>query len=342
MLQIETQGSWLEMARQYGEAFRDPLHECVGHFCPWLNQPLDKAEPFLKRTRSLLERRCPALLDETRGMAEGAGLDERQILAYRFFPDVAAAMSAGCSLVYLGRSDAGPLLARNADLEDDISQRVQVCHVSRPDDGPATLTLSYVGLLPINGCNDRGLGLVAASAHTTECGDDRYGIPAGVLMFEALQTDSTTDATHARFAAEPFAGKSCNLLVGDAQGDSAVLEMVPGHPARRRPQPPGRDWNASTNTFLSGRYPIPDEPEYQQCSYARYGRIAQPLTDGQMDYRLDAVDNLMKQIAMPGPVCTGFGRTWKTAYTTVICLQERRVVLYPGHPAETESKVIRL
>lgn len=342
MFRIETAGTWHAMGCQYGETMRSPLRECMERFCPWLNQTTGRADAFLDGLQDLLEKRVPALLEETRGMAEGAGLDEKQMLAYRFFPDVAAAMSAGCSLVYLGRSDVGPLLARNADLEDDVSQRVQVCHVSRPDDGVPTVTLSYVGLLPINGCNAYGLGLVGASAHTDTSNDDSGGVPGGVSVFESLQQDKTTEQACVRFAEQPFVGKSCNLMVGDADGDSAVLELVPGLPGHRRPQPTGRDWNASTNTFLSGRFSVPDESEYQQCSYARYGRIAQPLADGQMNYSVESVKNLMQQIAMPGPVCTGFNHTWKTAYSSIMCLNERRVILSPGHPAETQEQVVAL
>src|SRR5687767_6629970 len=142
MFRIETRGNWHEIGRQYGEALRVPLHECVEYFCPWLRGDLQKAGPFLQRMRALLEKRCPALLDETRGMAEGAALDETRMLAYRVFPDVAATMSTGCSLVYMGRSDVGPLLARNADLEKGISQRIQVCQVSRPTHGTPTITFS--------------------------------------------------------------------------------------------------------------------------------------------------------------------------------------------------------
>jgi hypothetical protein len=200
--------------------------------------------------------------------------------------------------------------------------------------------------MPINGCNNRGLGLVGASAHTTPAAYlatvNTTAVPAGLLAFEAWQSDTNTQDACRRFMAEPFAGKSFNMLVGDAQGDSAVLELVPGHPAHRRPQPPGRKWNASTNTFLSGKFPLPDEAEYQQCSYARYGRITQPFVDEQADYTRAAMQQLMRDIAMPGPVCTGFGYTWKTAYSSIMSLREGKVYLSPGHPDQTTAEVVTL
>lgn len=331
------------MGRQYGAALAAELGRCLDLFCPFLRGgDDDKIAARLDPLETLLRRMAPALWQETQGMADGAGIAPRQMLAYRFFPEVRAALTEGCSAFYLAHSDAGPLLGRNADLEDDLSQEIQVCHVCRPTHGPARVTTTYVGLTPTSGFNAHGLGLGGTSAHAADYAPDADGVPAGVLAFLLLEQCATLDDADALLAQHRFRGKSLNLLIGDAAGRARVYECVPGHVPHAVTPPTPRDWAACTNSFLSGRWKWLDESKYQECSFARYGRITQRLHDGQVDYRVEGAQDLLRQVAMPGPICTGFDGTWKTAYSGVMCLAQQRMLLAPGHPAEAPFEEVKL
>lgn len=330
------------MGQAYGETFRIELHRCIDYFFPGIREATTHASAVLDQLEAQLCRLAPPLWDETVGMAEGASLDARQMLAYRFFPDVRGAMQGGCSAFYLAQSDAGPLLGRNCDLEDDLSQQVQVCQVARPQDGPARITISYVGLPPINGMNEYGLGIAGTSAHTTDGRADPRGATMGILAFVMHQCCRSLSDADRVLQKHLFAGKSLNLLIGDAAGQSRLYEMVPGYAPHAMPSHADRAWTACTNTFLSGRWNWPDESEYQECSFARYGQLIQRFHDRQVAARIDAAEDLLRQVAMPGPVSTGFHGTWKTAYSAVMCLAHKKMLLAPGHPGEVGFEEVSL
>ncbi|OIO91826.1 MAG: hypothetical protein AUJ92_15665 [Armatimonadetes bacterium CG2_30_59_28] len=329
------------MGERYGATFRDEISDCMNRFCPWLGAPSEKLTHTLNELRSSLACSAPELLEETEGMARGVEVAEAKMLAYRFFPDVRNSVATGCSNVFLAHSNTGPLLGRNNDIENDFSQEIQVCHVRRPEGGFASITTTYVGLVAVAGMNEHGLGVGGSSAPTTAARSSS-GLPGAALQWLAIHRCRSVPDVVDLFARHTYSGKPCNLLVADASETSHLFECIPGLPPQRHTSLDPAKWNACTNTFLSGRFPTPENPDYQQSSYARYGRIVHQLREGLVDHTLAGLQNLLRDIAMPGPFCTGFDGRWKTAYSQVMCLRERKMHLSPGHPSEVPWEVISL
>jgi len=331
MLYIETQGTWRDMGRQIGDAFADQLHNIVAHYRKLLNWP-DDLTAAVTPIRDLLKTHCSPLWEESQGMAEGSGIDLMQLMAYRFVSEVHSALHPACTNVYFSDSDVGPLLGRNNDIEDDITQTIQLCRVSRPERGVATITTTYLGMAGGVGMNEHGVGLGGSSAHTT-VSYDSGGVPAAVLMLDLLQQCRNVEDASRLFSERMFTGKSMNLLVGDGTGDSRLFECVPGLPPQPY-DPPLRPWKACTNTFLSGRFPPPDENRYQESSFARYGLVAHRCEEGQTPFTLEGMKQLMTDAAMPGAVSDAMAGAWKTAYSEIFSLAERKAWISFGHPAE--------
>ena len=162
MLHIETSGSWREMGRALAEAFPDQLREFIELFTPDVARgQVPNIAPTL---REMTQQHAPELLDETAGMAEVLDLPADGLLCYRMFVDANALRPRqGCSVFMVDDAPEGPLLARTCDIEPETHAN-QICQIRRPDDGMATITLTYVGLVSSIGMNEAGLGLAGASA----------------------------------------------------------------------------------------------------------------------------------------------------------------------------------
>ena len=188
MLFIETNGTWREIGRQIGEAFRDEIQECVECYASDFIARMDLCEAAVGRLRQQVDEHFPPLKEETSGMAEGCGMPEEHMFVYRFFNEVTMRMRQGCSVLFTADGEEGPLIGRNCDLAPGREAELQLCHTCRPDDGAATVTVTYLGLSSGQGLNEYGLGLGGASAHTDGAAGVE-GLPGGILhrmMLERL------------------------------------------------------------------------------------------------------------------------------------------------------------
>ena len=341
MLFIETKGTWHDMGAQIGEAFADQLHRCVERYSPWLQSDPGKYAAAIDSLRSQLDTLCPELLEETAGLADAANLDPDLALGFRFFNEIRQRASDGCSVVYLGNSDAGPLLGRNCDLSPGFEADIQLCRICRPESGWAIVHTSYLGMAGGVGLNEHGLGIGGASAHTDRS-YGRTGLPGQVLNFLLLHR--CRDARDARdlMAQHPFLGKSLCQIAGDAGGDSVLFEMAPGRTAVQIPRPSDAGWQVCTNFFVSGEIPTLPEPEYLQSAYARYGRMVHLLDSGLAQYTVLGMKQLLTDIAQPGACDTGRDGKVKTAYSQLLDLAGRAMHVTPGHPAEESWKEVSL
>ena len=342
MLRIETKGDWRQMGRQVGEEFREHFPGCMERWCPWFVAEPEKFAVPLKAIEELLRRHCPDALDETEGMAEGAGLALRLMLGYRYYPEIARRWREGCSAVFLAESDCGPLLGRNCDLHKGDTEW-QLLQIVRPRGGPAAVYCTYLGLAGGVGLNEHGFALGGASAHThAEYDDDgRLGLPGSVLFRLMRQRCRTVAEAREFMAAHSLLGKSANMIAADASGDSVLLEMASGRTVVQCDRPPGKTWQGCTNFFLSGQIPMrPDSPEAFANSYARYGRMAHQLDHGLVEPSVAGLKRLLTDIANPGLCCPPNGLY--TAYSHIMDLSGRKMHLAAGHPNEVAWEEISL
>jgi predicted choloylglycine hydrolase len=340
MLWIETKGTWREMGRQIGEQFRGQLTQCLDKFAPWLVADLPAHLAAIEEIRTTLRPHAPELLDETAGMAQSSGINEPLLLGYRFFNEVKQRMAKGCSVIFLAKANEGPLLGRNCDLHPGFEADIQLCRTSRPKHGPATITVTYLGMGTGQGLNEFGLGLGGASAQT-EARFGSHGLPGGLLQHLVLQRCRNLPQATRRLAEHSFLGKPSNVIIADAQGRSALFEFAPGRPAHAVRRPQRQTWQACTNFFVSGHTPIKPQPPSLQSAYARYGRTVHQLGGGLVEHSLAGLQRLLREIAHPG-LCIAEGTTLNTAYSHVLNLHERRMWISPGHPVKTDYQKVSL
>ena len=334
MLQIETEGTWRAMGQQVGETFRHWFEASLDRFAPWLVEELDRYRPAIAEIRGILEVYCPELNEETEGMAEAVGFEPDLMLGLRYFNELRERMpEPGCSGLFIADSDAGPVLARTCDIEPGFSQDVQLLRVNRPDDGPATVLVTYVVLTGGVGFNEHGLAMTGSSA-TPKKRARKDGLPIAVLNHLLMTRCRDVEEAARLLAQHRVSGKGAVELVCDASGASMMVEFVPGQAATETRRRPDGDWQACSNFCFSKGLVNRAGPDYLANAYARYGRIVHQVGEGFMDRTVEGVKLLLTDIAQPGMVCHEPHCTFRTAYAFVVEVRNRKMHLAMGHPAE--------
>jgi len=335
MLYVETKGTWQQIGQQFGESLRTTLHQFVDGFVPWMHTDATRVAIAAGKLRDYCRKAgCPEILDESSGIAEGAALAPDMVLSLRFLTELGLLAAPSCSVVFLADSDHGASLSRNEDIEPDLSVEVQVCHTARPSDGPATVLVTYAGLLMGVGMNDAGVGIGGTSAHAQFMDAKPVGLPNSLIQYAALHRCRKAKEISNWLQDRPFFGKPWVAIIADASGESFLLEVLPNLPVTIVPRQHSRNWHSCTNHYQSNSDLIRRDPAYLQSSYARAGRIAHRLSDHPMPHTIKNVEELMGELSMPGLCVSPVDLKLRTAYTTTALLQERKLRVREGHPED--------
>ena len=126
----------------------------------------DHVAGLLGATRFLpaIEAATPDLLEEVRGIAEGAAVSFERILAFNLMDEEwwysqARGHRHACSLVAIAAGEGrGALLAQNMDLPEVMDGGQAVLRSTTPDGGQ-TVVLTAAGMIGLTGCSSDGLGV---------------------------------------------------------------------------------------------------------------------------------------------------------------------------------------
>ena len=279
-------GSHRQIGRQFGEAaaplIRHHLNKALARL--EAHSSLTRADPLAAamQYRPYVQAYAPFLDEEVVGVAEGSGLalDEAYLLQLR--AEAASTPTAGPAPLLTSRDDAGDectsvailpeatadgsaMIAHNADLPP-FYREISVVLEIVPDDAPAILMLTPAGQVSYIGMNQAGL---AVTANYLTCDGWRIGFPRYFLSRVAL-AHKTVDAAIAAIRAIPRAS-SRNLLLLDASGTAADLEMTPTRDARLDPQD---GLLAHANHYVSPELLAEERAgDYIHNSQTRMGRI---------------------------------------------------------------------
>src|SRR4029078_5659889 len=135
--------------------------------------PLPSREALLAvamRFLPAMERFAPHLVEEVRGIADGARLSFAEVLLVNVRAEVMGltTVDAGCTAFALGRgvtADGSMLAGQNLDQHDNIRDLLIMLHVE-PDAGPAMLMCSFAGLVGYPGINSAGISFLQNALST--------------------------------------------------------------------------------------------------------------------------------------------------------------------------------
>lgn len=226
---ISIEGEPLQRGRQYGaRAARAiagniraylQLIEFHAHLAP--QATLAAARAFVPA----LETYAPDLLEEMRGIAEGAGCSLDEILLINARSELMGTVRADeCTALAAAAdttSDGHTLIGQNWDWYPAMEIEPVLLSI-RQADGPAILTLAEAGQLSKIGMNSAGLGLCLNFLQHVDQGQ---GVPIHVILRQMLSCSALGEAIHEAYGVPR--GGAANVLLAHAEGDLVDLELTP-------------------------------------------------------------------------------------------------------------------
>jgi len=207
---IEVAGSPREMGRQHGEALRDLAREMIETRLVLAENAAARLDPPRDRQwcLDLAAEAVPALqaysqpvYEELAGIGEATGLSLPELVignGWTDFKDLLDARGAShnCTSFALGApvtADGHTYLAQTWDMNVTAAPYI-VAIRRRPDDGPATLSLTTAGCLSLIGMNEDGIAIGNTNLVPT---DARPGVFYLALIHEALRQRALPEAVAA-------------------------------------------------------------------------------------------------------------------------------------------------
>ncbi len=268
-IDVICRGTPAEMGRQQGEALRTSIagaDRAVDELEAFrLRRPLWLPHVLFRRFAEIRARRfldralqgTPAG-DRVCGIAAGAGQPLRRLALLNALEPVLSSLAditevgplGGCTAVAVrgSRSTTGePLIIRNFDYLP-LVQPFYIMRESHPRSGQSSLEFTAAPLAgTVDGVNDSGLCITFNYAFATDAASPAP--PISVRISEALSSCATVAEAAGLLASRPRWGAGL-LMLADAAGDIAALELSNTRSCLRRPAP-GEDLIYHSNCFLT-------------------------------------------------------------------------------------------
>jgi isopenicillin-N N-acyltransferase-like protein len=279
---ISVKGKPGEVGFQYGkecrEMIRKNVHLYFRLFQHYAQMDRNQAISLAQRFIPVIQAFDPAILEEIKGIAEGAHLEFEEILAINartelMFPESLATGGECTSMVALSEATAGGevLIGQNWDWKPHLIDSSVLLEIEQ-EGRPNVVTLTEAGMVGKIGLNSAGIG---TCLNFLKSPVDRVGVPMHVLMRGILNSERMGDAI--RKIVDQDRGSSSNCLIAHREGAAMDFETAP------------KEWDfiypekgviVHTNHFHSERLrPIDTNVSLFPDSLVRFGRARQKMMD---------------------------------------------------------------
>jgi isopenicillin-N N-acyltransferase like protein len=350
---VRVEGAPRERGRSYGEQARDRVRRSIEAyrevFHAYAGWEWATVIEHARAYEDPIDRFDRVYLEEMRGIAEGAGVGEADVLAINVRTEVmfaAKARQAGrqvgeCSAFAVTRSrssDGHTLIGQNWDWLLHSADTVVVLEVEQPD-RPDFVTVVEAGLLAKCGMNSSGIGLVT-NALVSETDRGEPGVPYHVALRAILDAETISDA-YAVLQREARSS-SANYLIAHRDGLAVDIEAMPGDFSTLFLTFPDEGQLLHTNHFTSGKvtgadvglWVMPDSP-------FRFDRLGDRIRGAPALSLKDFRPALADHAGHPSGICCHPDARWEpleqgeTVASVLMDLDARRMWLADGRPCTT-------
>ena len=218
-------GSHREIGRRHGEQCRGQLLAFLGYLGQTLKLSSAQLQSRARRFLALFHTHCPHLVDEVRGIAEGAGVTFEQALAVQIRGELGQVQQECCTtFVIAARSTAAGqiLIGQNCDMDPEIEELGYVLKLE-PTDKPAGILWTFGGQIGYHGMNSAG---VAHFANALGGGPAwKFGLPHYPVKRMLLEQRTLAEVCDLLRRA-PVCSNG-NYVLCDADGKIADIELTP-------------------------------------------------------------------------------------------------------------------
>ncbi|MDB5056660.1 MAG: family cysteine protease [Chloroflexi bacterium] len=364
---IVLEGSPRERGRTHGETLRPVITQGVQRWKESISaatglRPAEYIEQFVESTNFMpaIERWALHLLEEVRGIAEGAALSFRDGYAYQLMDEEWSFRTDArrasfneplehCSMVGCFSEGSGPtLLAQNMDLPGYYDGTQTLLHIKHQDQELESLVFSAAGLLGTTGLNNLGIGVcvntLAQLRHTSG------GLPVAYIVRRLLESRSLEEAT--TFVQGVTHASGQNYAIGDMHSivdfecsANKAVQFTTGptriyhtnHPLANDDQI-GRNERPTASVASGGSETQPQaDASPLSNSEQRYAFLACILGEGSSPITVDAVKSILRTTDVPISVARKGNDGGMTLGSLIMELSIPPVLhVAAGPPAETD------
>lgn len=340
---IRIKGSPRERGQQQGENARSQILRALDRY----REVIPKAtkltwEEALREARKFLpygEEAFPQFVEETRGIAEGAGVAFPEIWTLNCYEGLSEVQKRvwGCTSLAI-RSDhtanGHVLLAHNEDW-NSVDQGGVYLIQAEPDDGPAFIGMTYGPHLVNIGLNAEGIGVAIDSVYPT---DGRVGVPR--VLFSRAVLSACTIGQAIRACVPKLRAGGYNYLLADSHGE---LYNVETSASTHNILYGEAGWLAHTNHYLSPRMQALEEPGTYASSHVRLNRVRRLLKETLGQVTIEGLQTILRDhVNYPDSICGHQDpkdpphERDMTIVSLVMDLTEQVLWAAPGPPCEGE------
>jgi hypothetical protein len=269
---------------------------------------------FVDRTDyvAAMLRWTPDLLDEIRGIADGACVELDTMLCFQLVDELwnnlEVAFPEHCSSLGLPPQGGEPaFLAQTMDIERFRDGSQVVLHIRYPDSDLESLVLTSAGMIGLNGLNNRAVGICCNAL--MQLTSATSGLPVACVVRGVLQKQSLAEALDLCRTVDHASGQ--NYLIGGPDGVVA-LECSANQVVQLPVQGGGGAiWhtnhplaNDDTKGWFRERQERGGENPPLDNSMARYQALARRLSEYPAGRRLDQIREIMaSKDSAQHPIC---------------------------------------
>ena len=279
-----------------------------------------KFEPNLKTL-------CPDLVDEMRGVADGAGVDFESILALNVRTEIAyGMMSDGCTAFAWKTADI-TYLAQNWDWNAAQRENIICTHITQSGK-PTIHMMTEGGIIGKIGLNSAGVGVTLNAISAKGVAFDK--LPVHLALRTALNSTSRDQAAEALRSAG--VASACHIQVADKEAGAIGFEC--SSTDIKELEMNDRGITTHSNHFVENHGV--DEPSMWQDSPPRLARIGE-LLKGVRKTSMQSLAELLKdEQGFPASICRAEkgSSTSETLFSIVMNLTEGFANVKMGRPTE--------
>jgi hypothetical protein len=342
---VTAAGSRYQIGHDHGSALgprlRAFLADGAGRLSHLLPEPVTMAglRPRVSAYGEAISAAVPALAEEVRGLADGAGISweeavllqvRRELLGYQKVPPLGDCTTyARTALTGAGQ----PAVAQTVDLSGNLDDQIAVLHLRPAGQARGVLVLSFAGLLGYLGINSDGL---AVGLNLVLGGEWRPGVPPYLAIRHILDEAGTVGEAIKILESLPLASsRSFMLCDGREAGWVEVLGDDVHFGAATEP--------VHANHFLHGSFARADEINVFAAHSSRRRLMACQRALVDLPANAGAEDHFALLSQPPIRVAgTGDIRTERTVAAAVMLPWRGELHLRPGDPSRSATQVFRL
>lgn len=268
---LELSGSAKERGRQHGEALRDEISNILEHWKSSLGtyrgavhkgSPDDYLTEFLAETDflSAITKYTPDLLDEVRGLSEGANQRFEDMLAMQMVDEEwtfglrrkLLRPTEKCTGFGIVGTDAQPTMAgQNMDITSWADGYQALTRIKHDEDRPEQMVVIYAGLIGLMGCNAAPLGITCNTLSDLRA--SAVGLPVAFVVRGVLQQTDLEGAI--RFLKRIPHASGQNYILS-SPGEVRCFECSAGAVVEYQPGRAGRVFHTNHQLANSDRDPV--------------------------------------------------------------------------------------